>query len=273
MQPRHIVISGASGGLGGALARHYAGAGIHLTLLGRDRDRLEAVGQACTSQQATADLCAADVTDTVAMAELIQRADDQAAIDLVIAGAGVSGEVCAPGTNRDRSHHIIAVNVTGTLNTVEPVLPRMIARRHGAICIIASLAGLRGIARGPVYSASKAALITLGQGWRDALSPHDVGVTVACPGYLLTAMTANHSFKMPFAVSPDDAAETIAKGVARNRGRVTVPAALAPVGWAFSALPARLTAPLLPGRGRPIPPVNRRRQGVVQTHGNKDHGA
>lgn len=250
MEARHfesILITGASGGLGGALARQYAAPGVRLALGGRDLLRLQAVAEACRGAGAEVSLAAIDVTDPVRMREWTGTEDAQRPIDLVIACAGVSGETGYPGEDPDHARLIYQVNVLGVLNTVEPLLGPMRARRRGQVGLIASVAGMRGMARGPAYSGSKAALITHGQGWREALAADGVGVSVACPGYIRTAMTTRHGFRQPFAVEPERAAAKIVRGLARNRARIVFPWPMALAGWMFRALPGDLTRVMIPG--------------------------
>lgn len=247
-----ILISGASGGLGAALARHYAARGVSLALGGRDRARLAVVAGACRAAGASVTMTEVDVTDSAATRRWVLADDDQLPIDLVIANAGISGETGLPGDDPAHAARIYQVNVLGVLNTVEPLLPRLRARRRGHVSLIASLAGFRGFARAPAYSGSKAALMIHGESWREALEPYGVGVSVACPGYVRTALTARNTFKMPFLLEPEEAARCIAAGIARNKARMVFPWQLAVGAWLFRALPEAWTRLLIP-RSQPDP--------------------
>lgn len=246
---KRILITGASGGLGGALALHYASGGTSLVLGGRDRERLAATHEACASKGSSVDSATVDVTDPRAMELWLLAEDDRAPIDVVIACAGISGETGLPGDCPDLARRIIEVNVIGLQNTIDPLLPRMRQRGRGEICIVASLAGLMANRRGPAYAASKAAAIALSESWRLALEPSGINVTVACPGYIRTAMTARHGFTMPFLLSPEDAARHIAHGIAKNKARHFFPWPLAVAAFLFQTLPTRATRWLAPGPG------------------------
>ena len=247
---RSILISGASSGIGAALAQHYAAAGVRLVLGGRDTVRLTAVAAACRAAGAEVSLTAIDVTDASATREWVVSSDEQRPLDLVLANAGISGETGPLGADTALAARIYAVNVLGVLHTVEPLLPRLIARGSGQIGIMASIAGFRGLPRGPAYSGSKAALIVHGEAWRVALVGTGVGVSVICPGYVRTPLTARHRFKLPFLLEPQAAARTIATGLAANRARIIFPWQIRIAAWMFHVLPEPWTRRLVqPPRG------------------------
>lgn len=244
---RSILITGASGGIGAALARFYAAPGIRLCLGGRDAARLAAIARDCATAGAETATRVIDVTDAKAMRDWVQREDDVRSLDLVVASAGILGEAAVSGNDPVRAREIYSVNVLGTLNTIEPLLPRFRTRRAGQVALLASLAGFRGIARWPAYCGSKAALIAHGEGWRSALAPHGVGVSVVCPGYVRTAMVASNSFEMPFLIEPEQAARRIAHGLARNQARILFPWPLTVAAWLFRVFPEPWTRMLIPG--------------------------
>jgi short-subunit dehydrogenase len=230
--PQHVLITGASSGIGAALARRLAAPGRRLTLLGRDPTRLAAVAEGLAGVLETV---SADVCDQTAMAELVEAAFATAPVDLLIANAGISG-----GDPRT----LMAVNVQGILNTVEPALPSLRAQGHGQLAVMSSLAGFRGLPNAPAYCASKAAVRVYGEGLRARLRPHGIKVSVICPGFVATPLTANNPFPMPFLLSPERAAERIVAALARNRGRIAFPRRLYWATLAGSLLPAAITDPL-----------------------------
>lgn len=224
--PRHVLITGASSGIGAALARRLARPGRLLTLLGRDAPRLETVAAGCAGDVAAESV---EVRDAPAMARAIERAGAMAPIDLLIANAGISGG--DPAT-------LMAVNVQGIVNTVEPALAPMRARGAGQIAIMSSLAGFRGLPNAPAYCASKAAVRVYGEGLRGRLAKDGIGVSVVCPGFIRTPLTAANPFPMPFLMEPTAAAERIVRGLARNRARIAFPHRLYALVLLTSLLPA-----------------------------------
>ncbi len=240
-----ILITGASSGIGAALARRLAEPGRHLFLLARDRERLAATVRACEERGATASALICDVRDKSAMAEAVCTADDAASLALVIANAGV-GVVGGRSEELDRiAEDIFAVNVAGVFHTIHPVLPRMLARGQGQICLIASIAGLYGLAPALAYSASKAAVIAYGQGLRGRYAARGVRISVACPGFVRTPMTADNRFPMPFLMDADEAARRILRGLARDKPVIGFPRALYAAAHLVSCLPAALADRLM----------------------------
>ena len=168
--PKHILITGASSGLGAELARTYAGPGMTLALTGRDTARLEAVAEQCRAQGATVETAVLDVTDAAALEGWMLARDDALPIDLAIANAGISAGTGGDTEPVEQVRRIFAVNVDGVMNTVLPLIPRMQARRRGQIALMASLAGFRGFPGAPAYCGSKAAVKIYGEGLRGVLA-------------------------------------------------------------------------------------------------------
>ena len=249
--PRHILITGASGGLGAALARAHAAPGIRLSLGARRRDKLADVATECEAEGATVALQAVDVTDAAATRAWIEAADDAAPLDLVIANAGISaGTGGDTGETEAQARAILAVNLTGVLNTVHPAIDRMRAgdpeeRAGGHIAIVSSLSGYRGFPGAPAYSASKAAVMAYGEALRGDLAAEGIAVTVICPGFVRTPMTAVNDFPMPFLMDADTAARIIRRGLARDRALITFPWPMRAMGWILRALPSGFVTRLL----------------------------
>lgn len=238
--PRSILITGASSGIGAALARRYAAQGITLSLCGRDAGRLGQVVAACRAAGAAVDGRVLDVTDTDAVRNWIEQRDADAALDLVIANAGVSGGTRGGGESETQARRIFATNFDGVINTVLPALPLMQGRGRGQIAIMSSFAAFRGSPGAPAYSASKAAVKSWGEALRGALARDGIEVSVICPGFVESRMTADNAFPMPFLMTADKAAGIIRRGLARDRGRIAFPFPMYFMVWLVGAMPAVL---------------------------------
>jgi len=241
-----IVITGASSGIGEALALDYAQPGVALALTGRDSARLEAVAQACRAKGATVAAGAIDVVDREELASWLAAFDDAHPIDLVIANAGIS--IDKDNSSLDDFSIIrktLDVNVGGVLNTVEPLLSRMVTRKRGQIAVVSSLAGFIGLPYSASYNASKAAVRVWGESIRYVLRKDGIGVSVVCPGFVTTRLTAEAPFPMPFLMTAERASAIIRKGLAANRARIAFPFGTKAAVWLGQVLPGSWTARLL----------------------------
>lgn len=260
--PQSLLITGASSGIGAALAHVYAAVGVRLILTGRDDARLETVAQSCRKAGASVETQTLDVTDRAAMRAWIGQAFATGPIDLVIANAGISGGTggnhsadkspsVAPSESQEQVEHIFNVNIGGVVNTVFPALdemqkaPRDSAHPRGQIALMSSLAGFRGLPRAPAYGASKAAVRSLGEGMRGLCARHGIRVSVICPGFVKSPMTDINPYPMPFLMTAERAAQIVRKGLARDRARISFPWRLWALVWLMSALPVGLTDPLV----------------------------
>ena len=156
---KHILITGASSGIGEALAKAYAAPEVNLTLSGRDPERLEKVVKTCRDSGAEVHAVVIDVTDRTSMENWIKGADQEAPLDLVFANAGISGGTARNGEDEMQAREIFSVNLDGVLNTVWPAIHAMRPRKQGQLAILSSIAGFRGMPGAPAYSASKAAVL------------------------------------------------------------------------------------------------------------------
>ncbi len=242
--PKSILITGASSGIGAALARLYAAPGVRLALGGRDGGRLGRIAADCRTAGAEVEAASVDVTDGAATADWVAAADSAAPLDLVIANAGISGGTFGGGESRQQAAAIFATNVDGIMHTVHPAAERMRTRKRGQIAIMSSLASFRGLPGAPAYSASKAAVRSYGEALRGSLHRHNVGVSVICPGFIRTPMTDGNGFRMPLLMEADRAARIIRYGLARNRARIAFPRRLYALVWLLGALPPSWTDPL-----------------------------
>lgn len=221
--PKHIVITGASSGLGAALACLYAAPGIVLGLSGRDSGRLEQVTAACQAKGAQTVIGILDITDAEAVADWIADFASQYPIDLCIANAGISAGTGGGDETMAQVKRIFDVNINGVLHTIHPALDHMRRKGSGQIAIISSIAGWIGLPGAPAYGASKGAVRIYGQALRGLYAPYGIKVNVICPGFIKTPMTDVNGFPMPFIMEPDQAAQCIKDGLAADKGLIAFP--------------------------------------------------
>jgi short-subunit dehydrogenase len=223
--PTTVVITGASSGIGKALALHFAREGAILGLLGRSGDRLSAVAEECRQLGAIVSTATIDVRARSEMEAWLHKFDASTPIDILVANAGVMAGRPADADleSPTASYALMETNVLGVLNSVQPILPRMMDRGKGQIGIVSSIAAFIPLADAPSYSASKAAILTYGLGLRSALRRSGLGVSVICPGYVETPMMEQESGPKPFAMSTQSAADLIVHGLRKNRAIIAFP--------------------------------------------------
>ena len=226
--PRSILITGASSGIGAALARAYAAPRTHLALCGRDSARLTAVANLCRERGAAVIETCLDVTAAPAVAAWIDSADRASPLELVIANAGVQGGLWRDGAGETLGeiHRVMDVNFGGVTNTIHPALQSMRRRGRGQVALIASLAALRGIPFSPAYCASKAAVRIYGEALRGWLRPEGIDVSVVLPGFVATRLSQTVRGPKPLMLSSERAAKIIRRGLARGRRQIAFPYAL-----------------------------------------------
>jgi short-subunit dehydrogenase len=234
--PGGVFITGASGGIGAALAAHYAGTGATLGLVARRADALAALAGRLATTTAT---YAADVADHAAMraaaSDFIAR---HGVPDIVVANAGVSvGTLGSEPEDLPAVERVLRTNVVGLAATLAPFVAPMRERGSGILAGIASVAGFRGLPGAGAYSASKAAAITWLESLRVELAGSGVAVVTVCPGYIDTPMTRVNRYRMPFLLDADDGARRIARAIEARRSFAVVPWQMALVGRALRVLP------------------------------------
>jgi short-subunit dehydrogenase len=245
--PRSILITGASSGIGAALARAYAAPRIHLAICGRDTARLAAVANLCRERGAEVIETCLDVTEAPAVAAWIDIADRASPLELVIANAGVQGGLWRDGAGETLGElqRVMEVNFGGVSNTIHPVLSAMRQRRRGQIALIASLAALRGLPYSPGYCASKAAVRIYGEALRSWLAPEGIDVSVVLLGFVETRLSNTVSGPKPLILSPERAAGIIRRGLAKGRRQIAFPYPLYLSMQLMRALPAGLIDTIL----------------------------
>lgn len=239
-----VVISGASSGIGEALAQHYASAHSILGLISRRPPGISLPGTVASY--------AADVTDvaalTLAAEDFVSRFG---APDIVIANAGVGvGTLGSDLADVEKLRRVLDVNVAGLAATLAAFAPAMRQAGHGILAGIASVAGFRGLAGNGAYCASKAAAIKWLESLRVELRGSGVSVVCICPGYIDTPMTQVNRFRMPFLLSAEDAARRIARAIAARRRLAVIPWQMAAVSVLLRVLPDAIYDRLAAGAPR-----------------------
>ncbi|MDP6540385.1 MAG: SDR family NAD(P)-dependent oxidoreductase [Planctomycetota bacterium] len=221
-------ITGASSGIGRALALRLAAEGDAMALAARRADLLADLAETITAEGGRALALACDVTDRRSVEAAVASCEGELGpIDRLVVNAGIGSP--SPGTDFVTRHveKTLEVNLLGAVNTIGAVLPAMVERDLGHVIGISSLAGYRGLPGAAAYCASKAALSTLLESLRMDLRRTGVAVTTVCPGFVRTPMTDRNRFPMPFMVEVDDAARTIARAIASRRAFCAFPRSMA----------------------------------------------
>lgn len=250
---RHIVITGASSGIGAALARYYARPGVRLSLLGRNPGRVAEIDRACRDNGASVQSDAGDVTDARFMSTWLESCDATAPVDLIIANAGIGGRdsmICSAAETLSAAHAVFSTNVLGVANSILPIVPRLIEREHGHLVLLSSLAGYVGMPISPAYCASKAAIRVYGEALRRSLSPHGLRVTVVSPGFVQTPMSDSIPGRLPFLWGSERAARRIARGIAAGEHEIAFPWPMVMLTRLAAFLPAPILDPILLRIGR-----------------------
>jgi short-subunit dehydrogenase len=234
-----VFLSGASSGLGAALARAYAARGATLGLTAR---RGELLRQLAASLATPSAIYSLDVRDAEALRQAAADFTGRfGAPDIVIANAGTSaGTLTEEAEDLPVFKEILDVNVLGMVHTFHPFVKPMRKRGTGRLVGIASVAGFRGVAGAGAYAASKAAAIAYLESLRAELHGSGVGVTTICPGYIATPMTAKNPYPMPFILDAEDAARRIVRVIDAGKSQAVIPWQMAAVGFLLRRLPNRL---------------------------------
>jgi short-subunit dehydrogenase len=236
-----IVITGATSGIGVALALHYARPGTSLGLLGRRQGRLADVATRCEARGASILPGPIDICDGAAMRAYASAFLEQAdGVDLVIANAGVSGPDDLGSGDPTYHARLFDVNVNGVLNTLLPFIPVMQRQQHGHLVAIASIAGFRALPSATTYAATKMALRTLMEGYGWSLHADGIVVTTINPGYVVSEMTAQNTFAMPFLLPAEEAARKIARAIQKKRRVYTFPWQMAIIAYLLPYMPSVL---------------------------------
>jgi NADP-dependent 3-hydroxy acid dehydrogenase YdfG len=236
MRPRSILITGASSGIGRALALEYARAGARVALCARRTEELEAVAAGVRAAGGQALPMTVDVTDTSAVSDAVRRADHElGGLEMVVANAGRGDWRHASQLRWQDVEAVLDVNVKGAMATLIAAVPVFLAHQGGHLVAVTSLAGRRGLPMSAAYCASKSATTVFLESLRIDLAAAGIRVTDVQPGFVSTSMTENVEHPTPFRWTADKAARHIARRLERGPAVIAFPWTLA-----FAASLARL---------------------------------
>lgn len=233
----HVLITGASSGIGEALAVYYAKSGVKLlSLCGRNEERLNKTAEECRKFGVEVDTKIIDVADSKSVETWINEANAKMPLNLVYANAGVA-------TLEETSENVrrtFNINVMGVVNTVLPTIElykKAPSSQMKHIAITSSIAGYHGMPTCPSYSATKAGVKAWGEGLRLSLAPLGIRVSTICPGFIRSRITDKNTCPMPYFMEADRAAEIIAKRIEKNVGLIAFPWQMRLATWLGSVLP------------------------------------
>lgn len=233
MTVKTVLITGASSGIGAALAHAYAGPDVRLVLWGRNRERLDETAAACRARGATVMTSSFDLSDIGVLVRNLEETESTMGVELAIFNAGIGGSI--PGNQVAQetraAHEMASVNFTAPVVGANFMAGRMAQRGHGQIVLVGSIAGEFPLPMAPLYSGSKAGLALFAEALRLRLAKHGVRVTLIEPGFIDTPMSRGLTEPKPFLMSVDAATQVIVKGIERGRRRIIVP-------WQFALIRA-----------------------------------
>lgn len=222
--PKIVWITGASSGIGRALALKMADADYRVVASARREGELKTLAQEAKSRGGDIVPLPLDTTDHGAVVAAVAHIEREiGAIAIAVFCAGTYEKVLAQDVSVARARPVYELNLMGTLACLEAVLPAMAARKSGRIAIVASLAGYFGLPTSAIYGASKAALINMAEAMRPELLLKGIKLQIVNPGFVKTPLTAKNDFPMPFLMEAEDAAQAFFDGLHSNRFEITFP--------------------------------------------------
>ncbi len=234
LQGKRIWLTGASQGIGRAVALELASRGAICALTSRDEKTLNELADEVTKRGGQAHIFPGDVKDLDRMKAIAGEIQSKlGAIDILIANAGTHLFTKPEEFNTAEYLSLMDLNFGGMVRCIEAALPDMLKRGAGHIVGVASLAGYRGVPRAAAYGASKAAAINFLESIRFHLAPKGVDVTIVNPGFVRTPLTDKNDFHMPFLIDADKAGRIICNGIAKRKNEVVFPF---PFNWIVKTL-------------------------------------
>jgi short-subunit dehydrogenase len=237
-----IFLTGASSGIGEALALAMAKRGATLGLVARREELLREVAEKCEQNGGKARYFAVDVTDAKAVAEAAESLRNEfGKIDVLIANAGVGGNNSETRNfNHEAVAKVININLLGAVNAVSAVLPSMLENKSGQLVAVSSLAGFRGLPKSAAYSASKAGMTAFFESVRLDVRKSGVAVTIIQPGFIKTPLTSGRENKMPFIMELDDSIPLFLRAIEKRKKFAAFPWQLASLARAGKFSPSWL---------------------------------
>ncbi len=239
MSGRTILITGASSGIGAALAKAYATPENRLILWGRNGERLDAVAESCRKSGTAVATSSFDLTDYHSLIAALETVDSENPVDLAIFNAGLGGSLPRDRVAQDtrEAGDMIGVNFTAPILGANLLSGRMALRCRGHIVLIGSVAAWFPLPMAPIYAGTKAGLGMFAEALRLRLRRHGVGVTLVSPGFVDTPMSRSLTEPKPFLISPERAAAAIVRKVDRGARHVVIPWQFAAIGVVVRLLP------------------------------------
>ena len=233
MTAKTILITGASSGIGAALARAYAAPGNRLVLWGRNEERLNATAEECRARGALPETACFDLAEINQLVEHLEAADTQSPFDLAIFNAGLGGSLPSDrvAQDADATERMVSVNFTAPVVGANLLAERMAKRGRGRIVFVGSVAGSFPLPMAPLYAGTKAGLALFAEALGLRLAKYGVGVTLVSPGFVDTPMSQSLDEPRPFLIGADAAAAIIARRIERGARRIVVP-------WQFAVIRA-----------------------------------
>jgi short-subunit dehydrogenase len=252
MSARSILITGASSGIGAALARIYAAPGIRIALWGRDRERLDATADECRARGAAVDTACFDLAEFDQLVENLESADALKPLDLAIFNAGIGGSLPSNRVAQDAraTERMAGVNFTAAVIGANLLAERMTERGCGRIVLVGSIAESFPLPMAPLYAGTKAGLALFAEALGIRLRRHGVGVTLVSPGFIDTPMSRGLREPRPFLIGADAAAAIIARKIGRGKRRIVVPWQFAVIRAVAGILPRAIVRAVLAGQLR-----------------------